>query len=312
MVARGVVDDANRSVALFAYAGIDDLMKLCRFNTDRLGIVEGATVIDVTPAFEVLPKCGYPLPRHDLYIEHLEEVKARAGELAAAAPRLPLGSVSLRSPVANPGKIMAAPVNYTKHLEEAREQAAIHHNNRIEEIRRVGLFLKATSSLVGAGEGVRIRHPSRRNDHEAELVVVIGKQARNLSREAAMACIAGYCSGLDMTTRGPEERSLRKSIDTYAVLGPWLVTSDELLNPHEVEFSLAVNGEIRQRANTRDLVMGIVDLLVFASSFYTLEPGDVLFTGTPEGVGPVVPGDVIVTDFAGIGLMTVAVHGPRT
>ena len=288
-------------------------MKLCRFNTARLGVVEGATVIDVTPALDVLPTCGYPLPQHDLFIEHLEEVKQRVHELVtAAAPKLPLDSVSLRSPVANPGKIMAAPVNYTKHLEEAREQAAIHHNNRIEEIRRVGLFLKATSSLVGAGDGVCIRHPNRRNDHEAELVVVIGKKARNLSREAAMTCIAGYCSGLDMTTRGPEERSLRKSIDTYSVLGPWLVTSDELTNPHEIDFSLTVNGETRQRANTRDLVLGIVDLLVFASSFYTLEPGDVLFTGTPEGVGPVVAGDVIVTDFAGIGRMTVAVHGART
>jgi 2,4-didehydro-3-deoxy-L-rhamnonate hydrolase len=207
---------------------------------------------------------------------------------------------------------MAAPVNYTQHLQEAREQSAIHHNNRIEEIRRVGLFLKATSSLAGAGDGVCIRHPGRRNDHEAELVVVIGRQASNLSPQTAMTCVAGYCSGLDMTTRGPEERSLRKSIDTYSVLGPWLVTADELTNPHELDFSLSVNGEIRQRANTRDLVLGIVDLLVLASSFYTLEPGDVLFTGTPEGVGPVVPGDVIVTEFAGIGRMTVEVRGART
>jgi 2-keto-4-pentenoate hydratase/2-oxohepta-3-ene-1,7-dioic acid hydratase in catechol pathway len=89
------------------------------------------------------------------------------------------------------------------------------------------------------------------------------------------------------------------------------VTSDELTNPHALDFSLSVNGEIRQRANTRDLIIGIVDLLVFASQFYTLEPGDILFTGTPEGVGPVVPGDVIVTDFEGIGRMTVAVRGLR-
>jgi 2,4-didehydro-3-deoxy-L-rhamnonate hydrolase len=287
-------------------------MKLCRFNTDRLGVVAGAAVIDVTPALDVLPKCGYPLPRRDLFIEHLDEVMARVRELAPGAPKLPLDAVSLRSPIANPGKIMAAPVNYTKHLQEAREQSAIHHNNRIEEIRRVGLFLKATSSLAGAGDGVCIRHPGRRNDHEAELVVVIGRQASNLSPQTAMTCVAGYCSGLDMTTRGPEERSLRKSIDTYSVLGPWLVTADELANPHELDFSLSVNGEIRQRANTRDLVLGIVDLLVLASSFYTLEPGDVLFTGTPEGVGPVVPGDVIVTEFAGIGRMTVEVRGART
>jgi 2,4-diketo-3-deoxy-L-fuconate hydrolase len=286
-------------------------MKLCRFNTAKLGVVEHDSVLDVTTALDLLPRPTYPFPRHDVFIEHLESVKTRIVELLPTAKRLPLDAVRLVSPVANPGKIMAAPVNYTKHLEEAREQSAIHHNNRIEEIRRVGLFLKANSSLAGAGDGVTIAHPARRNDHEAELVVIIGKRVRNLSKDDAMGCIAGYCSGLDMTTRGPEERSLRKSIDTYSVLGPWLVTSDELTNPHALDFSLSVNGEIRQRANTRDLIIGIVDLLVFASQFYTLEPGDILFTGTPEGVGPVVPGDVIVTDFKGIGRMTVAVRGPR-
>jgi 2,4-didehydro-3-deoxy-L-rhamnonate hydrolase len=287
-------------------------MKLCRFDTDRLGIVEGTTVIDVTPALDILPKPSYPLPRCDMFIQNLDDVVARARALMPSAPTLRLDTVTLLSPVANPGKIMAAPVNYLKHLEEARGQAEIHHNNRIEEIRRVGLFLKATSALTGAGAGVHLSHLERRNDHEAELVVVIGKRARHLSRGTAMSCVAGYCSGLDMTTRGPEERSLRKSVDSYAVLGPWLVTADELTNPHELDFSLSVNGEIRQRANTRDLVIGIVDLLVFASSFYTLEPGDILFTGTPEGVGPVVPGDVIVTEFVGIGRMTVAVHGHRS
>jgi 2,4-diketo-3-deoxy-L-fuconate hydrolase len=284
-------------------------MKLCRFNTAQLGVVERDSVLDVTAALDLLPRSTYPFPRHDVFIEHLESVKTRVVELLPTAKRLPLDAVRLVSPVANPGKIMAAPVNYTKHLEEAREQSAIHHNNRIEEIRRVGLFLKANSSLAGASDGVTIAHPARRNDHEAELVVIIGKRVRNLSRDEAMECIAGYCSGLDMTTRGPEERSLRKSIDTYSVLGPWLVTADELTNPHALDFSLSVNGEIRQRANTRDLIIGIVDLLVFASQFYTLEPGDILFTGTPEGVGPVVPGDVIVTDFEGIGRMTVAVRG---
>lgn len=286
-------------------------MKLCRFNPGRLGVVDGDSVLDVTSALELLPTCTYPLPRHDLLIENLEAVKTRVGDLMPSAQRLPLDQVQLLSPVGNPGKIMAAPVNYAKHLEEARGQGAIHHNNRIEEIRRVGLFLKANSSLVGASEGVSIAHPTRRNDHEAELVVIIGKRARHLSSDDAMGCVAGYCSGLDMTTRGPEERSLRKSIDTYAVLGPCLVTSDELTNPHALDFSLAVNGETRQRANTRDLILGIVDLLVFASSFYTLEPGDILFTGTPEGVGPVVPGDIIVTDFEGIGRMTVAVQSLR-
>jgi 2,4-didehydro-3-deoxy-L-rhamnonate hydrolase len=286
-------------------------MKLCRFNTDRLGVVQEDTVLDVTSALDCLPKSSYPLPRYDLLIANLEAVKELVVKLMPSAERYPVNTIQLLSPVANPGKIVAAPVNYAKHLEEARAQTAIHHNNRVEEIRRVGLFLKATSSMVGASEGVTIEHPTRRNDHEAELVVIIGKRVRNLSTADAMKCIAGYCSGLDMTTRGPEERSLRKSIDSYSVLGPWMVTADELTNPHSLDFSLSVNGETRQRANTRDLVIGIADLLVFASSFYTLEPGDILYTGTPEGVAAVVPGDVIECDFEGIGRMTVAVHGPR-
>jgi 2-keto-4-pentenoate hydratase/2-oxohepta-3-ene-1,7-dioic acid hydratase in catechol pathway len=111
-----------------------------------------------------------------------------------------------------------------------------------------------------------------------------------------------------MTTRGPEERSLRKSIDSYSVLGPWLVTADEIADPSNLDFWLTVNGEPRQKANTRDLLIGIPELIEFASSFYTLHPGDILFTGTPEGVGPVQPGDHIVTEVQGVGRMEVTVR----
>jgi 2,4-diketo-3-deoxy-L-fuconate hydrolase len=283
-------------------------MKLCRFNDDRLGLVQGDQLLDVTAALDVLPACRYPLPRQDLLITHLEAIKRRVTELAATAARVPLAGAKLLSPVANPGKIVAAPVNYLKHLNEAREDAGIHHQNQVVEIQRIGLFLKANSALVGPSEGVAIAHASRRNDHEAELVVVIGAQARNVPAAQAMKYVAGYAAGLDMTARGPEERSLRKSIDSYCVVGPWLVTADELTDPHALDFRLTVNGEPRQQANTRDLIIGIAGLIEFASSFYTLEPGDLLFTGTPEGVGPVVPGDVIVTEFDGIGSMTVAVR----
>jgi len=110
-----------------------------------------------------------------------------------------------------------------------------------------------------------------------------------------------------MTVRGPEERSLRKSVDTYSVLGPWMVTSDELKDPTNLGFELTVNGETRQKANTRDLVLGVAELIEYASAFYTLNPGDVIYTGTPEGVGPVVPGDTIVAQFDQIGTMQVAV-----
>ena len=283
-------------------------MRICRFNANRLGIIRGDQVFDVTGALAVLPTSSYPLPRHDLLVAHLGQVRAHIETILPSAVPIPLQRVNLLSPVANPGKIIGAPVNYRKHLEEARADAGIHHNSQILEIQKIGLFLKATSSLVGAGEGIVIRHPERRNDHEAELVVVIGKTGTHIDRKDAWQHIAGYSSGLDMTTRGPEERSLRKSVDSYSVLGPCLVTVDEMPDASNLDFSLNVNGEPRQKANTRDLVIGIAELIEFASSFYTLYPGDLIYTGTPEGVGPVLPGDCITTEFQGIGRMDVAVR----
>lgn len=115
-----------------------------------------------------------------------------------------------------------------------------------------------------------------------------------------------------MTTRGPEERSMRKSIDTYTVLGPWLVTADEIPDPGSLAFRLTVNGEERQNANTKDLVIDIPHLIEFASSFYTLNPGDLIFTGTPEGVGPVEPGDRIEMELEGVGTIAVNVTTMET
>jgi len=181
----------------------------------------------------------------------------------------------------------------------------------VKEIRQIGLFLKATSSVVGPHEGVALQHLDRRNDHEAELAVVIGKAGRNITRAQALSHVAGYAVGLDMTARGPEERSLRKSVDSFTVLGPWLVTADEIADPSNIDFWLTVNGEPRQSANTRDMVLDIGTLIEFASSFYTLHPGDVLLTGTPEGVGPVLPGDRIDCAFDGVGQISVQVRAAQ-
>jgi 2-keto-4-pentenoate hydratase/2-oxohepta-3-ene-1,7-dioic acid hydratase in catechol pathway len=138
-----------------------------------------------------------------------------------------------------------------------------------------------------------MRFPDRRNDHEAELCVIIGKQGSDIPKEKAYDYIAGYSLGLDMTARGQEDRSFRKSIDGYTVLGPWMITADELPNPADVPFVLHVNSEKRQESNTSFLIFDIPKLIEFASKFYTLYPGDVYYTGTPEGVGPVKPGDTI-------------------
>jgi 2,4-diketo-3-deoxy-L-fuconate hydrolase len=283
-------------------------MQLCRFADNRLGVVEGDRVKDVTAALDALPAARYPLPAYDLMIAHLPELRGAIAAAAKGAKALALADCALLSPVANPGKIVAAPVNYKKHLEEARADAGIHHQNQVAEIQRVGLFLKATSSLVGPGQGVAIRHADRRTDHEIELAAVIGSRADRVNRERALDHVAGYCIGLDITVRGPEERSLRKSIDGYSVLGPYLVTADSLSNPDELDLELKINGEVRQKANTRDLIIGIADLIVFASSFYTLMPGDVIMTGTPEGVGPIKAGDVIDASISGIGAMQVKVR----
>ncbi len=128
-------------------------------------------------------------------------------------------------------------------------------------------------------------------------MVVIGKQGSDIPRDKAKDYIAGYTLGLDMTVRGPEDRSFRKSVDGYAVLGPWMVTADEIPDPDDVIITLHNNNELKQTADTKDLIYDIGRLIEFASSFYTLYPGDVYYTGTPHGVGQVKPGDVLRIEF---------------
>jgi 2-keto-4-pentenoate hydratase/2-oxohepta-3-ene-1,7-dioic acid hydratase in catechol pathway len=261
-------------------------MRLCRFDDDRLGVVDEDCVRDVTSVFDGLDGDG---PR----FAALEALRPRIAAIAAQAAPKPLSAVRLLSPVARPGKIVAAPVNYINHLNEVNESSDLHHGVLINEIHKAGVFLKASSSLIGPADTVKQRFLDRRTDHEVELGLVIGKTAANVSKDEALGYVAGYCVALDITLRGPEERSFRKSIDTYTVLGPWLVTPDEFGAPTDVGLRLDVNGEPRQDANTRDLILSVADLIAFASSFYTLHPGDVIITGTPEGVGPIRPGDTM-------------------
>ncbi|MBV9506950.1 MAG: fumarylacetoacetate hydrolase family protein [Acidobacteriia bacterium] len=286
-------------------------MRFCRFGEGRLGLVEGSTVRDVTGALEAIPhRYTYPLPTHDLLIANLNQVAERARALRDTAPPLPVDGLTLLSPVANPGKIIAAPVNYKKHAQEVRENPALHNNNPalLQSINTIGLFLKATSSLAGPGEGIHLRKLDRRNDHEVELAFVIGKTGNNIPAREAMEYVAGYAIGLDITIRGSEDRSFRKSPDSYSILGPWLVTADEIPNPGELDLSITVNGEVRQKSNTNNMILGVAELIEFASSFYTLHPGDIFMTGTPEGVSQIAPGDVIVATVEKIGTMRVQVR----
>jgi len=285
-------------------------MLLCRFDENRLGVVEGANVLDVTAALDLLTAFRYPLPSYDLLFANLDKVKERIQAIRGGAPSKPLASVRLLSPVANPTKIIAAPVNYQKHLDEVKGDQQLHQNNQAHTItiQKAGLFLKACSALVGPGEGIALRHLDRRNDHEVELALVIGKKGNNISRVEALDYVAGYAIGLDITIRGTEDRSFRKSPDSYMVLGPWLVTADEIPDPGNLNLGISVNGEVRQNSNTKYMILGVAELIELASSFYTLYPGDIISTGTPEGVSPIVPGDRIVATIQKIGTMTVAVR----
>jgi 2-keto-4-pentenoate hydratase/2-oxohepta-3-ene-1,7-dioic acid hydratase in catechol pathway len=283
-------------------------MRLCRFDDDRLGLVEGDEIADISSVLDSLPAHRWPVPLGDALITHLDRLRLAIAGAAKGAKRRAVAGVRLKSPVANPSKIIGAPINYKDHIEESKKDQGIAHGRVIKTIGEWGLFLKANSALVGPSEGVALRFPDRRNDHEVELAVVIGKSGSNITRAQALAHIAGYAIGLDMTVRGPELPSFRKSVDTYAVLGPWLVTAEEIGNPNDLDFSLSVNGEARQASNTRYLDFDVERLIEFASAFYTLLPGDIIMTGTPAGVGPVQPGDVMRAEIAGIGAMEIKVR----
>lgn len=284
-------------------------MKICRFNDDRPGLVEGDEVIDVSAALDVVPAVRWPLPHGDLLIAHLAEFIRRIEAVKAGAPRHRTAAVRLKSPVANPSKIIAAPVNYQKHIDESRADPGIHFGSEVKAIDHYGVFLKSSTSLVGPGDGVALPKVlgDRRMDHEVEVTCIIGREAYRVSRAEALDYVAGYTIGLDMSVRGTEDRSWRKSFDSAAVLGPWLVTPDEVGDPADLDFSIEVNGTVRQASNTKYLIFDIPRLIEYASATYRLYPGDVILTGTPEGVGPVAPGDVMVAKVKNIGAMTVAV-----
>jgi 2-keto-4-pentenoate hydratase/2-oxohepta-3-ene-1,7-dioic acid hydratase in catechol pathway len=283
-------------------------MKLCRYDDDRLGVVRGDLIHDVTQAQTQIRAAVPYTMTGDAVIAALPAWRARIEEMAAKAPGKPISAVKLLSPVARPSKLVAAPTNYKAHIDEMAARAAAQSIKPSPAIGTAGLFLKANSSLVGPSEGVAIRFPERRNEHEVELAIIFGRQGSDIPRDKALDYVAGYCIGLDMTARGPEDRSFRKSIDTYSVLGPWMVTADEIADPDNVTLNIAVNGEIKQNSNTSELIYDCRKLIEWGSTFYTFYPGDVLFTGTPEGVSPVKPGDVMRAEIPPIGVMSVAVR----
>jgi 2-keto-4-pentenoate hydratase/2-oxohepta-3-ene-1,7-dioic acid hydratase in catechol pathway len=278
-------------------------VKLCRFDNNRLGIVEGDQVLDVTKALSVIPEQRWPIAQGDPLILNFKRVLAAARKLAPKAKKKPLAKVRLLAPVPTPSKIIGAPINYNDHVAESITDPGIAHGrtNIQRGIGEWGLFLKANSSLIGFGEQICLRWPDRRNDHEVELALVIGKRGNKIPKEKALEYVCAYSIGLDMTVRGPELQCFRKSIDTYSVLGPWLVTADEIADPNNLDLSIKVNGELKQNSNTKYLVYNVERLIEFGSAMYTLHPGDIIMTGTPAGVSPVKPGDMLHAYVQGVG-----------
>ncbi len=278
-------------------------MRICRFNSDRIGVVQGSSIIDVTERLDLNSK--WPTPPGEWVVSQLSSLKE--DELRSSHPPIPLSEVRLNSPIANPGKIIGAPINYKAHIDEANADHEINQGKTYTSLDEYGLFLKAGSSLIGPSQTIHPRFADRRTDHEVELAVVIGKKADRVRRQDALAYVFGYTIGLDITVRGKEFPGFRKSADTYSVLGPWLVTADEVPNPDALNLSISVNGQTKQKSNTRFMIFDVARLIEYASSFYTLYPGDVIMTGTPEGVGPIVPGDRLVAEVERIGKLEMQV-----
>ncbi len=201
-------------------------------------------------------------------------------------------------PTLRPGKLLCIGRNYAAHVREMGDVADLPTEPVV--------FLKPPTALIGNGEEVVIPSMSSDVHHEVELVVVIGTPGRQIEEDRAMDHVAGYALGLDMTARDLQSRakdarapwSVAKGFDTFAPLGE-IVGAEAVSDPHELEIELSVNGFVRQRGSTRDLIFPIPKLISYLSRIFTLEPGDLIYTGTPEGVGPVKSGDVLEAKASG-------------
>ena len=271
-------------------------MKIAAFEREGqtgVGLVEGDAIRSLPDGL-----LGGPDPVIDL-IARWNELRGTA-EASAGEP-VALSHVRLLAPIRRPGKIWAIGLNYRDHIEESG----------METPETQVWFTKAVTSLNGPFDPVQIPKASPYADYEAEMVAVVGRRCKHVSRDEAASAIFGYCVGNDVTERawqhaGPQW-SLGKSFDTHAPIGPWITTADTV-DPHALDIACTVNGETRQSSNTKHLLFDVFEQVAHLSQAMTLEPGDLIFTGTPGGVGaamkPMVflqPGDVVSCEIAGLG-----------
>ena len=271
----------------------------CRGRTS-IGKLVGDRVIDLAAADAALPSTML-----ELLAGGPKLLDRARGVDAEQAPSYPLADVRLEAPVPNPSKFLAIGMNYRKHVEEARRGGLQVPDSQV-------WFNKQVSCINGPYDPVHLPQVSDKLDYEAELGVVIGRRCRHVPARDARSVIAGYLVVNDVTVRDWQMRSptmtLGKSFNTTGPTGPWIVTDDEVADPHALAMRLRVNGELRQETTTDQMIYGIYDQIAYLSTVMTLEPGDLIATGTPSGVGAAMTppsflkvGDVMRVEIDGIG-----------
>jgi 2-keto-4-pentenoate hydratase/2-oxohepta-3-ene-1,7-dioic acid hydratase in catechol pathway len=281
-------------------------VRLYCYDDYRIGV--GTSDEGVADATHLLPADVAPRERMNALIAGWGALRDRVADLAAGRGS-PLGGLRVRAPQPAPRTLLAAPVNYRRHQHEMGGEHGVYAGEQIKSIETYAGFVKASSSIIGPDAAIELPALDRRFDHEAEIAVVIGAGGRDIPRARAREHIFGYVPLLDITMRGAEDRSYRKSFDTFTPIGPAIVTVDEVRDDGDIDFELTVNGELRQRANSRDLIFDVPRLVELYSSAITLQPGDIIATGTPEGVGELRNGDEVVLTIDGIGCLTMPVVG---
>jgi 2-keto-4-pentenoate hydratase/2-oxohepta-3-ene-1,7-dioic acid hydratase in catechol pathway len=251
-------------------------MKLVTFSnsdsdTPRTGLVVAGGIVDLAAA-------GLPATMIEL-LQSGDKGLQQAAELTGSSDLISVDTVTLHAPVPNPGKVLAIGLNYADHVEESGMEKPKHQM----------WFNKQHNCINGPYADINLPMVSSRLDYEAELCVVIGKRCKHVPRERAHEVIAGYCCGNDVSVRDWQLRvqtmQIGKSFDTHGPLGPWLVTPDEVGDPHNLDIRCWVNGEERQSSNTRHLIFDCFDAIEHLSQAFTLDVGDVLYMGTSSGVG---------------------------
>jgi 2-keto-4-pentenoate hydratase/2-oxohepta-3-ene-1,7-dioic acid hydratase in catechol pathway len=273
-------------------------MKILYFNDFSLGVLRDPdTVVDISEAVSDIPHVG----PHDLInglIENFTEYRGSIETLVAERDGIPLGSIRIRPPLPKPGNIDCMAVNYME--DGTRDEPA-----------PINAFHKSPNSVIGHGDTMELPDvPATIFEGEAEIALVIGKRARNVRAEDAMDYIFGYTNFIDGSARGllPPGNTFyqMKSRETFAPIGPWLVTKDEIPDPQKLQITLKNNGVVMQNFNTDDMAHKIPRCVEFVSSIHTLEPGDILATGTNHrGLNPFMDGDVIELETEGLGALKV-------